>query len=190
MNCSRILTTSALLLCYIILSGCPGIVPGSKLYQGLSAPEEQHLQSANKEIYPNDVRADLQKYQSTKVAWPGIVTEATVTEKAGRVEIRFSVEHHYYDWILDYSIQQEKIFLSPRGEGLFTTVCIVKPDTAQLRQFQSDTAPGNLLIVYGRPENVDEGVILLTCNFIRLFPKEWFRTDIFDYGRRGEPFSE
>jgi len=187
MALQKLIATPTLLICCVVLLGCPGLVPGSKMYQGLSADEEEHFKKANRELYPNDVRNNLQQYQSSKIAWPGLIVELKSTQKEGRLETKLLVEHHYYDWVLDYSIQWEKIFLSPRGEGPFATVCVSRPDASASKEFQSYVAVGNLLILYGTPEKVEEGIIFVTCEYPRFITKGWFRTDIFDYGRSGEP---
>src|SRR4051812_46969455 len=122
MTCQKI-PASFLLLCCITLWGCPGLVPGTQSYKGFSSAEEQYFKQASKEIYPNDVRNNLEKYQSSKIAWPGVITEVRTTDQSGTAELTFVIEHHYYNWLLDYSIQSEKIFLSPRGEGVFRTTC-------------------------------------------------------------------
>ena len=172
-----------LIICCIMLSGCPGLVPGSKMYSGLSAVEQEHFKKASRDIYPNDVRKSIQQFQSNKVAWPGFITKSEWMEKDGAFATKFQIEHHYYDWILDYSIQKEKIFLSPRGEGTFATVCTSRPD----QEAKVTTAPGNLLIVYGMPEKVEGGIVFLTCDYASFIKREWVRTDVFDYGRPGEP---
>ena len=168
-----------LALCSLLLSGCPH----SKKYRGLSEVEQDQFNKANRDIYPNDVRNNIQHFQSDKVAWPGLITEAKWMEKDGTFATKFLIEHHYYDWILDYSIQKGKIFLSPRGEGSFATVCPSRPDQETI----VTTAPANLLIVYGMPEKVEEGIVFVTCDYANFIKREWVRTDWFDYGRPGEP---
>ena len=170
---------SIVLFASMVLIGCPH----SQLYRGLSEGEQEHFSKANREIYPNDVRSNFQQNSSIKVAWPGFITEAKWDEKEGAYATTFVLEHHYYDWILDYSIQKEKLFLSSRGEGAFATICPSKPE----QKSQTSSATGNLLIVYGTPERLEEGVVFLTCDYARFIKRDWVRTDVFEYGRPGEP---
>ncbi len=170
---------SMILLVSMVLIGCPH----SKLYRGLSEVEQDHFSKANREIYPNDVRSNFQQYSSSKVAWPGLITEGKWVEKDGTFSTTFMIEHHYYDWILDYSIQKEKFFLSPRGEGAFKTICPSKPE----QESQASNTTGDLLIVYGTPNKIEDGMVFLTCDHARLIKREWVRTDVFEYGRPGEP---
>lgn len=176
----RIAGVSALILVAVVLAGCP---PHSKLYRGFSEVEQEHFNKASREIFPNDVRTDLERYRSSKVAWPGFVTDAQWLAKGDGFEVKFKIEHHYYDWILDYSIQKEKIFLSPRGEGKLETSCPSKPG----QESQVLGMVGHLVIIYGVPLNVEQGVVSLTCDFASTINRKWVRTDAFDYGRPGEP---
>jgi len=130
------------------------------------------------------VRADFEKYDSLRAAWPGIILNAEVRPTDSAIALDLLVEHHYYDWIEDFSVQQEKIFLSPRGEGLFRTTWWLKldADTAKLAQTEGDMA-----IVYGIPTALEDSVVVLKAYYVRLIDKQWFATDIMDYGRPGEP---
>jgi hypothetical protein len=170
---------SALMVVLIALIGCPH----SKLYQGLSDGEREHFNKSSREIFPNDVRNDLERFRATKVAWPGFITEGKWAQVEEGFVTTFFIEHHFYDWILDYSIQKEKIFLSPKGEGMFATNCTSKAE----QESQTASAVGNLIIVYGTPVGVEEGIVTLSCDYARLIKREWVRTDVFEYGRPGEP---
>lgn len=171
----------AFLLLTVPLTGCPA--PGSKVYKGFSPVEQGHLSNARRDVFPNDVRENLERYRMTKVAWPGFIRDARWMEKDGGFQTTFVLEHHYYDWIVDYSIQKEKLFISPRGEGNFSTVCPAQKEQEE----QTLTATGNLLIVYGTPEKDEDGMPYLTCDYARFIKKEWIRTDVMDYGRPNEP---
>jgi hypothetical protein len=158
-------------------------VAGSRPYQPVSEWEKGELEKANLCIYPGDVREEITIYQSTIIAWPGIVKDTEVYQTDEGINIVFILEHHYYDWIEDFSVQQEKISLSPRGEGLFTTEWLLKNDTTQ-SQIEEVTEPGYLLIVYGTPVAMeDDSIIDVHATYIRGVGKEWYTTETLDYGR-------
>ena len=137
-------------------------------------------------VYPDDVREEITSYQSTTIAWPGIVKDTEVYQTNEAITIVWVLEHHYYDWIEDLSVQQERIFLSPRGEGLFTTEWLLENDTTQ-SQIEKVTEPGYLLIAYGTPVAIkDNSIIDVDATYIRGIGKDWYTTEILDYGRFDE----
>ncbi len=170
----------ALVLLSITLSGCP--FPSSERYKGFSPLEQTYISKVDFGTFPNDARNDVERYQTKLVAWPGLITEVKSIQKDGAYFTRIVVEHHYYDWILDHSIQKEKYFLSPRGEGVFTTLC-----RSKLKDENVTRDLNNMLIVYGKPEKVEDGMLYVTCDYAAFIKREWVRTDVFDYGRPGEP---
>jgi len=80
-----------------------------------SAGEKETFSQARHDVFPDDVRASPGEYKSTVILWSSIVRSVDVT--GAGVTITF--EHHYWDFIEDFSIQKAIAFLSPRGEGLF-----------------------------------------------------------------------
>jgi hypothetical protein len=170
------------LMC-LVLAGCP-IGPHSRLYKPISEWEESAFKKADREIFPDDVRQDFASHDSSRVAWTGIILVATTKKTDSTVEVRFTVEHHYYDWIEDFSIQQERIFLSPRGEGVFETSWYLTPDSDTSEIAESI---GDMIIVYGIPSGLNDSVIELRSYYVRVIDSQWFATDIMDYGRPGEP---
>ncbi|HND02750.1 MAG TPA: hypothetical protein PK782_11790 [Nitrospira sp.] len=169
----------AIVLMSVVLSGCP--LPRSEMYKGFSEAEKSYFATADLGVFPNDARKDVERYQASLVAWPGFITELNSIQKDSAYFTRIVVEHHYYDWILDHSIQKEKYFLSPRGEGVFTTLC-----PSKLKDENVTKDLNNMLIVYGKPEKVEDGMLHVTCDYAAFIKREWVRTDIFDYGRPGE----
>jgi len=159
--------------------------PHTGEYQPISDWEQTEFDKARRDVYPNDVRENLDHYESTMVAWPGIIQESTIEEREESIEATFVLEHHYYDWLEDFSIQREKIFLSPRGEGLFKTSWLLKKD-ADLAEIREASAPGNLAIVYGIPERMEGDVVVVRSSYIRAIDKQWYTTEILDYGRSDE----
>ena len=153
-----------------------GCLPHTRAYLPVSSSEKQALDRANRNVYPDDVRNSLANYQNTLVVWPGIVLENKFIEHADQIEIQLILEHHYYDWFEDFSIQKEKIFLSPRGEGLFQTSLFIKKD-ANIEEMKKAAGVGNLIIVYGTPQQIKEDrSINLIYTYLRGIDKQWFTT--------------
>lgn len=168
----------------ILLSGC---LPGSRVYRPVSAWEQQAFDHANRNIFPDDVKTSLANYQYSTIAWPGIVLENKFIDHPDAVEIQFVLEHHYYDWIEDFGMQRERIFLSPRGEGSFRTSWFIKKES-NLEEMKTFSSVGNLVIVYGTPTKInDDKSIMVKCTYIRGIDKQWYRADMLDYGRPDQP---
>jgi hypothetical protein len=129
--------------------GCPGLVPGSRMYKPVSDREAAVLARATRDIYPDDVRGDPQRYSKTLVAWAGILRSYEASKEHDATVLRFDIEHRYFDWIEDFGLQRERLFLSPRGEGAFRAAWSMPLDA--LGSVPQRVHEGDLLIVYGYP---------------------------------------
>jgi len=168
----------ALVLTAVLLSAC--LFPGSRPYTPVNEQEREALAQARREVFPEDVRRDLEGHRSTLVAWVGIVESAHWLEtEPPRAELL--AEHHFWDWIEDYSVQREVAFVSPRGEGRFA--CAV-PLLGSAKVGDPLPAARSMIIAYGYPEAVGaDSLVTLRCSVIRVAPDGWYGTDIWDYGR-------
>ena len=161
----------------LVVTGCPGIVAGSKLYAPAEAEESRMFGAATRLVFPEDVRIAPERHKSTLVAWTGILRRAT--EKSATIT-RFEIEHHYWDWVEDYGTQKTVAFVSPRGEGSFvcekTTPQGARPALPPLESFA---------IVYGYPISIDRKSqqVILDCKLISFAERDWYATDIWDYGK-------
>jgi len=98
--------------------------------------------------------------------------------------MQFTVEHHYFDWREDFGLQRERFFVSPHGEGHFTTIW---PDSAEYAAFLEQFAVGDFLIAYGYPSVIHDDVVgLHPTQNLRAIKPRWYRTDALNYGRLGE----
>jgi len=174
----------------ILLRCSPAFVPHTDSYQPCSEWEIEEYKKANVYVFPDDIRDSLNKYRDTVVAWPGIIQAHNFAPYEDRVDLELVLEHHYYDWLEDFSIQREKIFLSPRGEGLFYAIWPLKKDV-DIEEFDKSVLNGDLVIVYGYPDTIfSDSTIMVRSTYIRSFLENYFRTDIMDYGRVYEPITK
>jgi len=170
----------------ILTTGCPGIAPGSRAYRPLPQWETKFSAQANRNVFPNDVRQNPDSYTNTLVAWTGIITNIEYFTNPAPRMVRFTAEHHYFDWVEDISIQRERFFLSPRGEGSFAVQWIA--ESSEDQKFVDQFAVGDMIVAYGYPTVIRTNYIGLNSTMnLRAFKPRWFRTDILDYGRPGEP---
>jgi len=159
-----------------LLTACP-VGPYSKAYQGDSEAEQQIFQQARRDVYPDDVRKAPEDYRKVTLAWPGVIVSAEVDEDRPQFWT-IVVEHHYWDWIEDHSVQKARAFLSPRGEGRF--VC-----HAERRAMLASDLVGAMTVSYARPLGMKDQTLHAAC-IMRFFPRDWYATDVMEYGRGGQ----
>jgi hypothetical protein len=161
------------------------------MYRAASLPERVEMKQDLLDVYPADIRRNPELYTNTAVGWAGIIrhTEA-VTGPDGLIHAVTTFEHHYFDWQEDRRFGRIQLNLSPRGEGLFRADWVLRRTDAAAggAAAESFAGPGKLAIVYGVPERVENGTVVLRYRFLRVVEAEDYNTNKFDYGRLGEPF--
>ena len=169
------------------LFGCAANV----IYRAGSQPESAEMKRDMLDVYPGDVRRNLDLYANTGVGWAGIITRTEAqTGPDGLIHAVTTFEHRYFDWEEDHRFGRIHLNLSPRGEGLFRTEWVLRPSDPAVggAAAESLAGPGKLAIVYGVPEKVDGGTVVLRYRFLRVVEAGAYSTNKFDYGRFGEPF--
>jgi hypothetical protein len=174
---SRVGRLIPVLIVALVVVGCfPA--PGSKAFAPEGPLEKRLFPQAKRNVFPDDVRADPAAFRTSVLLWTGIIKAVQPTQIAGGRGFRAFVEHHYWDFIEDYSIQRAIAFLSPRGEGPFEVLFAFDIPAEKV-------LVGDMAIVYGSPSGMaDDGRrILLDGAVLRTIRRELYATDIWDYGR-------
>jgi hypothetical protein len=161
-------------------------------YKPADDPEAKEYKRDVLDAYPADVRSNLDAYAGVGVAWAGIIQSTDV--KAGKDGALFAtttLDHHYFDWQQNSDLHGAQLCVSPRGEGPFRVKWeLTKNDPeATAKDAANYAAPGNLAIVYGVPEAIDNGTVVLRYRYLRIVDPNHFSTNIYDYSRFGEPFT-
>ncbi len=164
-----VLAAVGVLLC--VACCVAGIVgaPSSRDYEPVSEWERREMGRSSRNTYPDDVRANLAGNRRP-VAWADVLRAVEFFGEPRRPMLRLTIEHRYFDWIDDRSVQRERFFLSRRGEGTFQCVWPLRPewDVVEMRRI---TVPGLMAVVYGTPERVDGATIDLgQAAYVRLIP--------------------
>lgn len=163
----------------ILLSSCLS----SRLYQPMNDTENVYYININKNIWPDDVRSNIENYAEEFVGWAGIVQQYRIENNA----VRFTMTHHYYDWIEDFGYAKGPILLSPDGEGDIIGYYILRQDITedQLNEFTKDLL-GDCIILYGFPNEIMEnGEILMDTKYARRISKKNVDPEWRSYGRQG-----
>lgn len=170
-----------------ILTACSAGSHGPQPYKPADEREASLLEKANLSVYPYDVRKAPQKYANTLVRWSGVISGVKYRLGATSQIAILQIKHRYFDWIEDSGSQPEKYFLSPKGEGDFALAWVddLSEDAFSfLREFEK----GDMIIAYGYPSEIKGQTIgLVPVKYIRSFDPQYFRSDIAEYGRPGEP---
>jgi hypothetical protein len=183
--CRRMLVKNR--VCFLVLFACLlSACPGSRAYQPLPLWEAKFFAQAKRDLYPDDVRKSPARYAKTLVGWTGIIRQIEIRQEGEMEGARFTVEHRYFDWIEDHGAQREIFFLSPRGEGTFAAAWNITDP--QDKQFIKQFAVGDMMVAYGYPSAIRDGVVAISpMQNMRSIKPEWYRADVLDYGRPGEP---
>ena len=170
-----------------LISACN---PLARPYRPMSSLEQGAFDIADRYVYPEDVRKAPEDYQGIMVAWPGVIIKREIVKHRDWDELRLVLEHHYYDWVENSGFEDERIFYSSRGEGIFRTSWRIK-NKERLKRINKSARAGNLLIVYGIPAEVnDDGSVVLASKYLRVFNKKYISTNMMDYGRPVQPVKE
>jgi hypothetical protein len=163
-----------LALCGVI--GCPH----SSIYRPSAERLRAYDEQADRWFFPDDVRRDPDAASQKKLLWTGIIREQTRVSTPRGDAIEFRVEHHYWDFVLDYGAQLAHAFLSPRGEGSF----VVRVSANELEADPKNFREGWMLLAWGSPHGVlPDGTVRLDMQASSGFPPGFFSTEMWDYGR-------
>ena len=172
-----------------LLTACTYNAP----YHPADRPEKMEYGNDRRDAYPEDVRKDPSVYAKVRIAWAGVIVSNDVTDGDGGDKIGMDTvfEHHYFNWQVDDHAGMKKLLISPRGEGRFRMHW--KMDRRDADASGGDAMayaqPGNVAVVYGTPESVDDnGTIVLRYRYIHVYGPTHFNGKELDYGRIGEPY--
>ncbi len=182
---------AVLLVAAAAVSGCAtDNSMSSRAYTPPDKADREVFSKARRDVYPKQVRENPARYRDVNIAWAGIVKDVDVVRSKSGLSVVVLVEHHYFDWIEDHGAQPEVFFLSPRGEGNF--MIILEPKREMTKDEARKLLPaGTMLVAVGQiyqPTASDKKYpLVLLTDYRQFIDKKWYRTDVLDYGRDGEP---
>ena len=182
---NRVIALSLLALPLLAVS-CAHNMP----YRPATHNEQLEYHRSLIDLYPDDVRRNLDQYTNTVVAWSGVIHDTEAHEGTnGMFVATTTIEHKYYEWEVDHSAGGEKINLSLRGEGTFRIEWPVHRREAKATSADAEeyAGPGKMIIVYGIPDGIEDNTIILKYHFLRVLDKDHFTMTQYDYGRFGQP---
>ncbi len=164
----------------VSLSGC--IAPRSKFYLP-SQSEATYFGRVNKAVMPSDIRNNVEQYSGEEVHWVGIIRGHEIIDKDSTKIIEIEIDQKYYDYVLDYSIQREKMFLSPKGEGIFYLDLFVDAGISEdeLKRIIDQLSIKNLIFAYGVVQGLKQGKPAVKALYYVIHDESVYATNIFSY---------
>jgi hypothetical protein len=154
-------------------------------YKPINRGEDECLKKADKSILPYDVRNDFKSTENKSVIWTGIVDTVIYSKPVDTVMlVDVYLQHRYYDFIEDFSVQQEKMFVSPFGEGKYVfrkAIVGNQPFEEIKRGLEKSIFKECLIFSYGVVAFLRDSTPCLNAENIRIVFPENYATNIFSY---------
>ncbi len=139
--------------------------------------EKPYYDSSLKTAFPSDLTKHSEKYLEKLIHLIGIVDSVYID--SGKI-VTFRLENKYWDYIEDYSIQDEKMFVSGKGDGKFlVTLSNISPE--QFESFKRFPSENKLFLVYGIFKELANGLPVLSARQIKYIDYELYTTKIYSY---------
>ncbi|PZU82425.1 MAG: hypothetical protein DI529_14450 [Chryseobacterium sp.] len=155
---------------------------GSRYYRPIDN-EATYFNQSKRCILPNDFRSSPSLVdKKTLVNWTGIIKNISTSEENDSIDLKILVEHKYWDFIEDFSIQDEKIFLSENGEGDFYFYSKYPKDLrSKVDSLSNNYKVNDFIICYGFLKSNDIKIPELEAQFSRIIPSKFYSTKIMKY---------
>jgi hypothetical protein len=135
------------ILFILIFSGC--VTVGSRLY---SPPDimKENFQISIKDKMPSDVLKSPSDFVDKQIHWIGILKDVEFVEYKAEPVAKLTLSQQYWDYIEDYSIQTERMFLSSKGDGDFIVLFRYKDKSVFESFIKGAIDREDLMFVYGQ----------------------------------------
>jgi len=144
--------------------------------------EDSLFNKAIKTAFPSDLEKFPERYKGKLIHLIGIVDSVKVIQQDNTVVFTFILENKYWDYIEDYSRQDEVMFVSPKGDGKFRVIVSASnlntKDIAYVKRFP---AQKKLFLVNGIFTEIIDGIPTLTTHQIKYIDYQYYTTYVFSY---------
>ena len=139
--------------------------------------ERPYYDSSIKKAFPTDLIKSPENYKDRCIHLIGVVDSVTVNENK---TVTFLLDNKYWDYVEDYSIQDEVMFVSEKGDGKFwVTVTAIDPE--QLEAVKHFPEEKKLFLVYGMFKEISNNYPVLAALKIKYIDYELYTTKVFSY---------
>jgi hypothetical protein len=144
------------------------------------AAEKQLLGKITTALFPSDIKKNPPAYIDTPIHWIGIVKDVIILDSNNSSTVLFTLEQKYWDYIEDYSIQDEVMFLSPEGEGEFHAVVQLTLTDEEKQKLRKLPDEQTLFFCYGTII-ADNTLPAMKATYIKTVDYKYYSTKIFSY---------
>lgn len=142
--------------------------------------EKIYFKDAIKTAFPSNLKAHPDDYKGKLIHLLGIVDSVSFKTINDTLTATFWLENKFWDYIEDYSIQDEVMFISPKGDGKFA-LQISNVSPAESVRWTSFPAEKKLFLVYGNFEGLLNETPLLRAGQAKAIDYSFYSTTIFSY---------
>lgn len=137
---------------------------------------------AIKTAFPVDLNKFPDKYKGKLIHLIGIVESVTTEQTKDSTIFTIALENRYWDYIEDYSIQDEVMFISPNGGGKFKLIVIAtntnSKDIETIKKFQKEK---KLFLIYAYFNEIVDGIPILILPQIKFIDYKFYTSNVFSY---------
>lgn len=136
-----------------------------------------------KDITPSDIVKKPKKYLKKQIHWIGILRDVKFTKYKNTKVAKLTLSQKYWDYVEDYSIQKEVMFLSNKGGGDFILLFPYKvKEKIKFEKFiRESIAREDLMFVYGLLLKVESNKPVLGHTNGRFVHEKYYSTNIWEY---------
>ena len=139
--------------------------------------EKPYYDSSLKSAFPSDLARHPDKYLDKLIHLIGVV-DSVYFDSSNNVTFR--LDNKYWDYIEDYSIQDEKMFVSEKGDGKFL-VTLSNSSPEQIADFKRFPSENKLFLVYGNFKELAHTLPVLIARQIKYIDFKLYTTKVFSY---------
>jgi hypothetical protein len=144
------------------------------------ADEKILLEKSVRSLFPSDIEKNPQAYIDTPVHWIGVVKDIIILDSNNSSTVLFTLEQKYWDYVEDYSIQDEVMFVSPEGEGEFHAVVQLTLTDEEKQKLRKMPEQQTLFFCYGTII-ADNTLPAMKATYIKTVDYKYYSTKIFSY---------
>lgn len=142
--------------------------------------EKPYFERAIKSAFPSDLQKYPETYAGKLIHLLGIVESVYFETKDGATMAVFLLENKYWDYVEDYSIQDEIMFVSEKGDGKFL-VAVKGIDPEQVENIRQFAQEKKLFLVYGDLQNSTQQYPYIVAHKVKYIDYDFYTTKVFSY---------
>jgi hypothetical protein len=142
--------------------------------------EKQYYNSSVKTAFPSDLNKSPEMYTNKLIHLIGVVDSFYIDNNDSMTNVTFLLDNKYWDYIEDYSIQDEVMFVSEKGDGKFL-VKLSDVTAQQIEDIKRFPLEKKLFLVYGIFKGLSNNYPILVEPQIKYIDYEQYTMNVYSY---------